>query len=431
MISSSIKATVERIREYTSQHKILSVLIILTFVVSSFAGIIFVSFISSVKTVPEFELTEFCITNLELEHIEVNISLEFAIPSQNAFRISQISCDILDTSQADQRIIAQGESKSPIHILSNQKIISNISFEFTTSNIQELVSRFIEGENFSLTGKILFPYGFSSPFEIRSENMKIGFFPTLSLLNMHPIAPGDILEISLKSTNPHVVPFNITEARFEVLSPEYGLLGDVNFTNLIIPPRVSTLMVQFKSGETELTWLFEQVLNNGTPPLEIVNFTAVLAVETGNIEIEMKVGPQLKSTSYESGLEILGIENLDIEGSRFVFDIIIGIKGTQLWGYNITPATEEPWAISFDFAHSLSGDELQVIGNGSSNVTRYINCLESTEVPITVNIFPVAATELILIWIQQQSIEINIRNGHICLQFYEVELKISFSYTAG
>ncbi|NHJ01903.1 MAG: hypothetical protein EAX86_07140 [Candidatus Heimdallarchaeota archaeon] len=427
MIPTSIKGKLKLIQIFLFTHRGFSVVIITLIFLFSFAGLILINYLTSLASFPNFELTEFQITELENNSIKADISLELSTPSFFDIQIRQIKCKIIDHTQGMEKIIAEGTTESITNIKSNQKVV-NISFQFITSDIQNLITRLAEGDNFSLKGELIFLFGFSSSFEIESDKIEVSFFPSLKIIDMHPVYPGNILEITIETFNPHLIDFNLTKISFDVFTPNFGILGTVNMTNLIIATQKSSIDIQFESGESELSWLFEQVLNDGIPTLEVTDFSVTLAIGQNLITISLDDGPNMKN-GFEPSLEILGIRNLAIEGSTIAFDIDIGLQGEPLWGYNITPTMGEPWAISFDFSHKLGGDELQVVGNGSSNVTTQVDYHELVEIPISVNIFPIATAELIWIWINQGEIEINLQNGQICLQFYEVKLKISFSHS--
>jgi len=230
------------------------------------------------------------------------------------------------------------------------------------------------------------------------------------------------------SYNPHGISINLTEGGFQLINNEYGIFGNVSLTNVTMTPGNSTFNLLLQAGTEELTWLFEKTLNNGSIQAEITNLNAIVDISGEQINITMEKGPSFTWEGYEPGLQVTDLGNVKIEEEKISFDITIGVLGEPLWGYNITPGCGRPWAISFDFYHKLLDNKIHKVGNGSTNLTININRKELALVSIHINIFKTTAVEMIAVWIRNQAISINIQNGVICLQFYEVRIQTNFTY---
>ena len=92
-------------------------------------------------------------------------------------------------------------------------------------------------------------------------------------------------------------------------------------------------------------------------------------------------------------LEILDIEAITYSKNLFSFDLILGLRGYPLWGYNLSSNLDSNLSISLDFYHKLLNNEIQLVGNGSSNISVTIQKNALVRVPVHIIVFPYASAE--------------------------------------
>jgi LEA14-like dessication related protein len=357
-------------------------------------------------------------------NIYADFSLNFTKPLENDIQIDKIKCTLLLENSVE---LAKGNTLSSFIAPKNVSRIENLSFLFEVSDIKSLIEAFLRQENFTITGKIIFPLGFSYPFSVKTQEIGSGFLPTISIQELHPLPPGSLLEIVIETSNPHEISLNITEGQFQLFSPEYGNLGVATLANLSMLPNISNGTLYLETNTSQLTWMFEKILNNGTIQTKIQNLDAVFDFAGQYIPIFTKEGPFFTWESFSPSLQILEIENISI--LHFAFDLVIGFQGEPLWGYNISYNPGKSSAISLDFYYKLiSNPEPQIVGSGISNRTIFIKRHTSTNVSlhVTVNL---NALEMLLDYAFGGKIEIDIRNGILNLQFYEVFFEVEFNRT--
>lgn len=417
------------LKQFIRENRKIVVILVIALMVTSITVIGFISSLLTSLNIPDFTLKSLRIMEIEDNTIEANFSLEFTEPLGQDLYISKIECKLVQKDdQKEKHILAIGETMKSITLKRETIETTNLIIKFETADLKKLFESLLNGKEIGVEGRIYTTLGISFQFSYQSQELTPNFFPSINIKEIHPIPPGTHLEILAGSTNPHGISFNLTEGEFQLLNNEYGIFGNVSLTNVILTPGNSTFNLLLQAGTEELTWLFERTLNNGTIQAEITNLSAIIDIAGEQINITMKKGPEFSWKGYEPGLQATDVGNVTTEEDKISFDITIGILGEPLWGYNITPGCGSLWAISFDFYHKLLDNKVHKVGNGSTNLTINVNRKELALVSIHINIFKIAAAEMIAVWIWNQKIGIDIQNGEICLQFYEVRIQTNFTY---
>jgi hypothetical protein len=394
---------------------------------SSLTIIGFISIISPLFEVPDFSLNTFNIKRVDEGSVYADFTFNFSKPMKFEISIKKINIKLYQENGTGKMILAEGYTLESFVIMKNAMVVENISFIFEVPRVDSLLKVLLKEEEIGIMGVIHFPIGLSTPFSYQPKNIGTSILPSIEILEVHPVPPGSILEIIVATYNPHDITLNLTEGTFDLIGSEYGFLGNVSLTEVSIPTKVSNLTLLLQTGTEEMTWIFEKILNNGTLEAEIHNFAAIFWFGGELINTILEEGPSFTWGSYDPGLKVLGISNVsyNLGDESISFDVNLGLYGTPLWGYNVTAVDRHPWSISLDFYHIFE-DEVQIVGNGSTNMTVSVNRSEMSPVSVHINIFPFAALEMIYIWITQWNIEIDVQNGYLCMQFYEISLKIGF-----
>jgi hypothetical protein len=417
------------IKQLMRDYRKAVVILVIALMITSFIVIGLISNLISSLDIPDFTLSSLRIMDIEDNTIHANFSLEFTEALDQDLYISRIECKLVhEDDQEEKLILAKGETLNPITLNRETIIVTNLIIKFEATNLKNLFESLLNEKEIGIEGKIYTTLDFSFPFNYQAQELDTSLFPNITIKELHPIPPGTHLEIMAGSYNPHGISINLTEGGFQLINNEYGIFGNVSLTNVTMTPGNSTFNLLLQAGTEELTWLFEKTLNNGSIQAEITNLNAIVDISGEQINITMEKGPSFTWEGYEPGLQVTDLGNVKIEEEKISFDITIGVLGEPLWGYNITPGCGRPWAISFDFYHKLLDNKIHKVGNGSTNLTININRKELALVSIHINIFKTTAVEMIAVWIRNQAISINIQNGVICLQFYEVRIQTNFTY---
>ncbi|MFX0085366.1 MAG: hypothetical protein ACFFAU_06805 [Candidatus Hodarchaeota archaeon] len=415
----------KKILNFVKNHRYLSIFTISVTLALSLAIIGYISIISPLFEVPDFSLNTFNIKKVSEGSVYVDFTFNFSKPLKYEISIKKISIKLYQENDTEKWILAEGHTLESFIIMKNAIIVENISFIFEVQRIDNLLKVLLKEEKIGIMGLLYFPFGFSTSFSYQPKNIGTSILPSFEILEVHPVPPGSILEILVTTYNPHDITLNLTEGSFDLITAEIGFLGTVSLTEVSLPTKISNLTFLLQTNPQEMTWMFERILNNGTLSVEIQNFEAIFWFGGELINIFLEEGPSFIWGSYDPGLKVLGLDNVSYSDEIISFDVSLGLYGYPLWGYNVSAGCGNPWSVSLDFYHILE-EELQIVGNGSTNMTVTINRSEMSSVNVHINIFPFAALEMILIWITEWDINIDIQNGNLCLQFYDVSLQIEF-----
>ncbi len=415
------------ILNFVKSHRYLSIFAISVTLALSLAIIGYISIISPLFEVPDFSLSTFNIRKVNEGSVYADFTFNFSKPLKYEVSIKKISLKLYQENDTKKLILAEGYTLESFIIMKNANIVENISFIFEVPRVDNLLKVLLKEEKIGIMGLLYFPFGFSTPFSYQPKNIGTSILPSFEILEVHPVPPGSILEILVTTYNPHDITLNLTEGSFDLIATEFGSLGNVSLTEFSVPTKVSNLTLLLQTNPQKMTWLFGKILNNGTLSVEIQNFEAIFWFGGELINIFLEEGPSFTWGSYDPGLRILGLDNVSYNfGDETIsFDVSLGLYGYPLWDYNVSAGCGNKWSISLDFYHILE-EKLQIVGNGSTNMTVTINKSEISSINVHINIFPFAALEMILIWITEWNIEIDIQNGNLCLQFYDVSLQIEF-----
>ncbi|MHA2328238.1 MAG: hypothetical protein ACXACR_06920, partial [Candidatus Hodarchaeales archaeon] len=395
------------------------------------SSIITIAFVANLifpfYSVPEFTLSSFRIMKVEDNDIYADFSLNFSKPIKNDILINKVNCLLLLENSVESIKLAEGITLSSFIIPKNITKIENLSFLFIVPDVEMLMEVLLGKEKITITGNIIFPLGIFYPFTLESQEFGDGFFPAISIQELHPVPPGSQLEVLVEVNNPHDISLNISEGQFQLFTSDYGNLGLATLDNISMLPRISNVTLFLESNKSQLTWMFEKILNNGTIQVKMRDLEASFDFAGKKIDIFTNEGPFFTWESFSPSLQIRGVENINPFPGEF--DLMIGLEGEPLWGYNISYKPENSSGISLDFYHKLlSNPEPQIVGSGTSNSTVLIK--RNTQTIITIHVTVDSnAIQLPLIWLLEGKIEIDIRNGILNLQFYDVLFEVGFSRT--
>lgn len=393
---------------------------------SSIAIIVLISVILPLFSIPDFSVNSFNIKSVEEGTVYADFNFNFSTPMKSDIAIKKIKIKLYQENYSEKLILAEGYSLQSFSIKKNEINIENISFLFEVPIVEDLMEVLLEEEKIGITGTIYFPIGFSIPFSYEPKNIGGDILPSLDILEVHPVPPGSILEILVSLYNPHDITLNLTKSSFDLIEPEYGTLGNVSLPELSIPSKLSNITMQLQTETEVMTWLFEKILNNGSIQAEIQNFEAIFMFGENKVNLSMEKGPNFTWGSFDPSLKISDISNVSTNNVDIIsFDVGLNLYGNPLWGYNISAGSGNQSSISLDFFYVIEND-LQIVGNGSTNVTVNIGRNEMADIKIHINILTFAAIEMIFNWITERNIEIDIQNGRLGLQFYDISLDIDF-----
>ncbi len=418
---------IQQLSQTLKQHRILAFGFVLGTIISSIVVIGLVGIFLPLYFLPQFSLSSFIIIRVEKNAIYANFSLNLSEPVESNVIIEQIDCQLYHENSSGKMILAEGKTLNGFTVPKEKDRIENISFKFEVPMIKDLLEVLLEGEKVGLKGRIFFPLRISTAFSYQPKEIGKSLFPNITIIEIHPVPPGSQLEIMVEVYNPHEISLNITEGLFNLYAEEYGLIGNVTLTDVSMTPGQSNIKSYLKADTPELIWMFERILNNGTIQAKIQEFEAILNFAEQNIEVYIEKGPMFLWESYSAPIQVLEVGNINI--LRGSFDISLALLGEPLWGYNITTGCETPWGVSLDFYHKLfSSNEPQIVGNGSTTETVVVNRHGVNSVNIHITVFP-SAIAMLIVWISEQKIDIDIRNGLLCIQFYEVTFQVGFNKT--
>jgi len=424
MVENQLRNSLQNILSFSKNHRILSLFIMSLILTSSIATIVLISVILPFFSIPDFSVNSFNIKSVEEGTVYADFNFNFSAPVKSDIAIKKIKIKLYQENYSEKMILAEGYSLQSFSIKKNEIILENISFLFEVPVIEDLMKVLLEEEKIGITGTIYFPIGFSIPFSYEPKNIGGNILPSLDILEAHPVSPGSILEILVSLDNPHDITLNLTKSSFDLIEPEYGTLGNVSLPELSIPSKSSNITMLLQTETEVMTWMFEKILNNGTIQAEIQNFDAIFMFGEKKVNIAVEKGPNFTWGNFDPSLKVLNISNPSLIDASF--DVGIAFYGNPLWGYNISAESDGQWSISLDFYHIIE-NERQMVGNGSTNMTVTVNRNEMAFIKVHINVFLFAFAEMILKW----NFEIDIQNGKLGLQFYDVSLEIDFERHIG
>lgn len=427
MVENQLRNTLQNILSFSKNHRILSLFIISLIFTSSVVTIVLISLILPLFSIPDFSVNSFNIKSVEEGTVYADFNFNFSSPVKSDIAIKKIKIKLYQENYSEKLILAEGYSLQSFSIKKNEIMIENISFLFEVPIIEDLMEVLLEEEKIGITGTIFFPIGFSIPFSYEPKDIGGNILPSLDILEAHPVPPGSILEILVSLDNPHDITLNLTKGTFDLIEPEYGTLGNVSLPVLSIPSKLSNITMQLQTETEVMTWLFEKILNNGSIQAEIQNFEAIFMFGENKVNLSMEKGPNFTWGSFDPSLDVIGFSNVSTNYVDIIsFDVGLVLYGNPLWGYNISAGSGNQCSISLDFYYVIE-NELQMVGNGSTNVTVTVNRNEMALFKVHINVLPFAVAKMILNW----NFEIDIRNGKLSLQFYDVSLDIDFERQIG
>ncbi|MFW9777256.1 MAG: hypothetical protein ACFFE8_00300 [Candidatus Heimdallarchaeota archaeon] len=412
----------KRILTVLRQHRVLSASLGIFLVLFSIIAIGILSTIITVGMFPKFVLENFRIVRIENHTVYTDLSFTLLEELDYSVRANKITCTIqTDSTEGNvAQILATGSTIESLIFPKGSIKVENLSFMFDVPDLESLLRVLISDEAIIIQGQIHLEWGLTSPYKIELSGIDVDFFPSISILEIYPIYPGNILHVLVHARNFHGVTLNISSASFQLTSPEFGSFGTAYFENTSIPPGRSNVSLLLHSNASELTWLTERILNNGTIQASIRKFQGEFLFAHENINISVQDGPKFFWDDFTPSLHILGINNINISGGYF--DVNLGFEGQPLWGYNLT-------CITFDFYHQLLNETLgsQIVGRGNFSETILVPRLSLAQIGIRITIIPEKVVEMLIIWTQTREINLDLRNGIICLQFYEVIFEVGFT----
>ncbi|MFW9854109.1 MAG: hypothetical protein ACFFFG_03585 [Candidatus Thorarchaeota archaeon] len=415
----------KRILTVLRQHRVLSASLGIFLVVFSIIAIGILSTIITAGMFPKFVLENFRIVRIENHTVYTDLSFILFDKLGYSVRANKITCTIqTDSAEGNTtQILATGSTMESVIFPRGSAKVENLSFMFDVPNLESLLGVLISDEAIIIQGQIYLEWGLTTPYKIELSGIEVDFFPSISILEIHPIYPGNVLEVLVQTQNIHGVTLNITTASFQLTSSEFGSFGTAYFENTSIPPGRSNVSLLLYSNGSELTWLTERILNNGTIQASIREFQGEFLFAHEHINISVQDGPKFFWDDFTPSLHISGINNININTSGGYFDVNLEFEGQPLWGYNLT-------CISFDFYHQLLNETLgsQIVGRGNFSKTIFVPRLSTAQIGIRIMIIPEKVIEMLIVWTQTGKINLDLRNGIICLQFYEVIFEVGFTY---
>ena len=427
MRSIQFNEKIQRLFQILKQHRFLTLGFIVGTLIFSIVFIGIIGTLLPLYSLPQFSLSSFLISRVEKDTIYADFSLNLSEPVENNIIIEQIDCQLYHENSSGKLTLAKGKTLYAFTVPKEKNRVENISFKFEVPVLKDLLEALMGGEKIGIKGRIFFPLRFSTAFSYQPQEIGKSLFPNVTIIEIHPVPPGSQLEILVEVHNPHKISLNITEGFFHLFAEEYGFIGNVTITDVSMNPGRSNIKSYLEANTPELIWLFERILNNGTVHANIQNFEAILNFAEQNIDLYIEKGPMFLWQSYSAPIQILDVENISLLHRSF--DISFGLLGEPLWGYNITTGCNTPWGISLDFYHKLIfSNEPRIVGNGSTTETVLVNRRGVNSVNIHITVFP-SALEMLVVWISEQKIDIDIRNGLLCIQFYEVTFQVGFNKT--
>lgn len=408
---------------FLRQHRLLSAFLSIFFFLFSILALGILNMAITFNSFPDFALENFRIVKVENHTVYTDLSFSLFEELDYTVRVNQITCVIQSGSpnvQPNQEL-ATGRTINSLIVRKGSAKIENLSFIFEVPELESLLTVLISDEAFIIQGRIFLEWGLSIPFRVQLSGIETDFFPSISILEIHPIPPGTALEVLVHTQNFHGITLNITTASFQLISPDYGSFGTAHFNNISIPPGHANVTLRLQSNTSQLAWLTERILKNSTIQAKIELFQGEFLFAGENINIFVQDGPEFFWDDFTPSLQVLGVGNINI--SEGYFDVNLGFQGQPLWGYNLT-------CITFDFYHQLLNKTLgpQIVGTGNFSETVLVPRLSTAKVGIRINIVPLKVAEMLAVWFQTGKINLDIRNGIICLQFYEVTFAVGFTY---
>jgi hypothetical protein len=414
----------KRLLSFLHQHRLLSAFLGIFFILSSVIAIGILSAIIAANSFPNFALENFRIVKVENQTVYTDLSFTLSDQLATTVRANHITCTIQSDSSEGQleEVLAVGSTIESLVVNKGSDRIENLSFVFDVPDLQSLLTVLISDKAIIIQGQIFLDWGLATPYKIQLSGIEVDFFPSISILEIHPIYPGNVLEVLVHTQNLHGIILNITTASFQLVSPEYGRFGTAYFENTSISPGRSNITLLLHANASELTWLTERILNNGTIQASIRQFQGEFQFASEHINISVQDGPKFLWDDFTPSLQIIGVSNINISGGHF--DVDLGFQGQPLWGYNLT-------CVSFDFYHQLLNETLgsQIVGTGNFSENILVPRLSTAQIGIRIIIFPEKVAEMLAIWFQTLEINLDIRNGVLCLQFYEINFTVGFTYT--
>ncbi|MHA1972035.1 MAG: hypothetical protein ACTSW1_03510 [Candidatus Hodarchaeales archaeon] len=385
-----------------------------------------VNFLLPFFSIPSFTFENLIVTDLDETSITIDLSINLSTPVPTTVKVEIITCQLNLVENASKTFIASGKTLKSFLIPKNINIVSNISLKLDFIDVQNFLETLTNNSLIEISGKVFFTGGFSHPFSIVTNTIGEGIIPDFEVLDLHPIPPGNILEANVRFTSPHSIILNITRGTLTLDDKNKCLLGTAILSNASIPQGTTNISLLINMNHSELEWVFEEIINNNTFSAEIINFNLTLRVHTKEFSIFMKKVQTLHLDISTDSLEILDIEAITYSKNLFSFDLILGLRGYPLWGYNLSSNLDSNLSISLDFYHKLLNNEIQLVGNGSSNISVTIQKNALVRVPVHIIVFPYASAEMLIVWLRDHTISINIKNGCINLQMYDTILNIFF-----
>ncbi|MHA1228294.1 MAG: hypothetical protein ACTSR2_02745 [Candidatus Hodarchaeales archaeon] len=418
----------DKISQFSFKQRKFAVFVIILSFSLTLVLMTLVNFLVPFFAIPSFSFDDMKVTDLDETSMTVDFTINLSKPVLNTIKVELITCQLNYESNGSTVFLGSGKTLKSFLIPRNTQIISNVSLKFNFIDVKDFLETLANRSMIEFTGKVYFTGGFSHSFTIETSSIGENILPDFDLMDIHPIPPGNRLEANVRLVSPHTIILNITKGKFDLRDKARGLLGTAEFYNVDIPQGTTIVSLYLNMNQTELEWMFEEILNNNTFSPEIQNLNLTLRVKDREFSLFMKEGSTLDLDMNTKSLEILGVESISYSLSEniFSFDLILGLRGYPLWGYNLTNNVDSNLSVYLDFYHKLLNQELQLVGNGSSNKSVSISKDALVRVPVHIIVFPFASAEMTVVWLRDQTISINIKNGLINLEMYDFILNISF-----
>ena len=380
-------------------------------------------------SIPQFIFEEIRITRIDDNSLDLKLNLNFTSAVKQTINIEKVTCKLTHTVEKASIILTTGNTLSSFTIKKNTVILENINFRFTLNSLETFLEALINKSAIEITGRVYLTSFFSIPFKYESYSLGEDFFPSFSLIHLHPLPPGTLLVTEMELNNPHSIDLNILNGSFNLEDEQYGFLGSAILPSTIIKPGLTNNSFTLNMNQSELQWMFEQILNDKPLNPKVQKLHLTLKINQKTVELLVEEGPDFKIGLSPNIFYIKEISSptYSLNENIFTFDLTLGLLGDPLWGYNLTAVRNTTWTVILDFYHYLLDGEIGHVGNGSTTLKSTINYFEETNITVKIVVFPFVAGEMILVWLRDQEISINIQNGTIGIQMYEIILEVSFN----
>ncbi|WP_455140190.1 hypothetical protein [Candidatus Hodarchaeum mangrovi] len=390
---------------------------------------VFIIVLTPYLSIPQFLFEEVRITRIDDNSLDLKLNLNFTSVVKQTVKIEKVTCKLTHMVGKNSILLTTGNSLSSFTIKRNTVILENISFSFTLNSLETFLEAIINKSAIEITGRVYFTSFFSIPFRYESCSLGEDFFPSFTLIHLHPLSPGNRLATEMKLNNPHNIDLNILNGSFNLVEESYGFLGSAILPDINLTPGLTQISFILNINQSGLKWMFEQILNDRPFNPKVQKLNLILKVNINTLDLMVEEGPDFKIGLPANIFYVKEISSpiYSLSENIFSFDLTLGLLGDPLWGYNLTTIGNSTWSVVLDFYHYLLDGEIGHVGNGSTNLKTTINYFEETNITVKIVVFPFVAGEMIFVWLRDQQISINIKNGIIGIQMYEIILEVHFN----